>query len=358
VCNLLSICLPTFVNSSKHTFDFEKLHEISMIVAKNLNKVIDVNFYPVDKARVSNLRHRPIGIGVQGLADTFALLRYPFESNEAKQLNVQIFETIYHGALESSMSIAKKRHEVILLDDANYDLKLTDREDIHGRFPGAYSSFEGSPASQGILQFDMWNIKPSDRYDWDSLKSDIKKYGIRNSLLLAQMPTASTSQIMGFNEACEPFTSNIYKRKTMSGEFIMINRYLIADLIRLNLWSHEMKEKIIINDGSIQNIAEIPDDIKALYKIVFEIKMKNLIDMSADRGAYICQSQSLNLWMEDPNYQKLSTMHFYSWSKHLKTACYYLRTRTQAKSQKFTIDPEVEKKEKKCDEDVCLVCSA
>ena len=344
VCNLASICLPTFVKSEDGTpsYDFDKLHEISMIVTKNLNKVIDVNFYPVDKARVSNLKHRPIGIGVQGLADTFTLMRVAFDSPEARQLNRDIFETIYHGAVESSMTIARKRHEIILSKEKHddYDLHL-DYENIYDKFPGAYSSFDGSPASKGLLQFDLWNAESSRRYDWNMLKKDIMQWGLRNSLLLAQMPTATTSQIMGFNESTEPFTSNIYKRKTMSGEFILVNKYLIKDLIHLNLWNKNMKDQIVIAGGSIQNIADIPENIKVLYKTVWEIKQKMLIDQSADRGAFICQSQSLNLWMEDPNYQKLSSMHFYGWKTGIKTGIYYLRTRPKVKAQQVSIDPAI-----------------
>ena len=375
VCNLASICVPTFIEydteSQKPYFNFEKLHEISMIVTKNLNKVIDVNFYPVEKARRSNLRHRPIGIGIQGLADAFILMRYPFDSPEAKELNRLIFETIYHGSVEQSMLIAKKRSNIIESQTLNeeYMLNLNEFDPlVSSVYPGAYSSFNGSPAQQGKLQFDLWGVTTTPgRYDWDTLKYDIKLYGMRNSLLIAPMPTASTSQIMGFTECFEAITSNIYKRKTLAGEFILVNNYLVKDLIKLNMWNTDVKNKIIIDDGSIQDIPDIPEDIKALYKTVWELKQKNIIDMSADRGAFICQSQSLNVFMAEPDFQKLSSMHFYSWSIGLKTASYYLRTKPKAKQQKFTVDPNLlkltnlkespKKKNFVCTDDVCTSCS-
>jgi len=378
VCNLASICLPTYIEYDKEgnpVFNFEKLHEIVKIATKNLNKIIDVNFYPVEKARVSNLKHRPIGIGLQGLADAFILMKYPFESDEAKELNKLIAETMYHAAVEESMEISKKRHNFVM-----EKMGKTDNEDINtylnlnefdpeptSKYPGSYSSFEGSPTSQGKLQFDLWNVIPTPgRYDWDALKNDIIQYGMRNSLLIAPMPTASTSQICGFNEAFEPFTSNIYKRKTMAGEFILVNKYLINDLSKIGLWSKEMKNKIIINDGSIQSISEIPQNLRDLYKIVWEMKQKSLIDLAADRGAYVCQSQSMNLFMEDPDFKKLSSMHFYTWQKGLKTGIYYLRTKAKSKPQQFTMEPikptdNVVKNEKKknfiCTDDVCISCS-
>ena len=391
VCNLASICLPTYVTNGtsgtgegeKNTFDFDKLHEITKVITKNLNKVIDKNFYPVEKARVSNLKHRPIGIGVQGLADVFIQLRYPFESDEAKQLNKDIFETIYHAAVEASMELAKKRRGIIN-DIKNINNKILDvdigtyvnefEKDIKNpKYIGAYSSFEGSPISKGLFQFDLWDAQPTDRtdrtertertdrYDWDKLRTDIMEYGVRNSLLISPMPTASTSQIMGFNESFEPFTNNIFQRKTLSGEFIVINKYLINDLISRGLWNKEMKDTIILHEGSVQNIAEIGDDLKAIYKTVWEIKQRNIIDMSADRGRYICQTQSLNIFMEEPDFQKLSSMHFYGHSKGLKTGSYYLRTRPKAKTQQFTIDPEFAKKKRICVEengDTCVLCSA
>ena len=369
VCNLASICLPTYIEDG--VFNFEKLHEITKVITKNLNKVIDKNFYPIEKARVSNLKHRPIGIGVQGLADIFIKLRFPFESDNAKQLNKDIFETIYHAATEASMELSKKRHQIIN-DIKNINNKILDvnigtyvnefEKDIaNPKYIGAYSSFEGSPISQGLFQFDLWNAVPSTRYDWDKLRADIKEYGIRNSLLLSPMPTASTSQIMGFNESFEPFTNNIFQRKTLSGEFIIINKYLINDLISRGLWNKELKDTIILHEGSVQNIPEIDDELKAIYKTAWEIKQRNIIDMSADRGQYICQTQSLNIFMEEPDFQKLSSMHFYGHSKGLKTGSYYLRTRPKAKTQQFTIDPEFAKKKRRCVEengDTCVLCSA
>ena len=369
VCNLASICLPTYIEDG--SFNFEKLHEITKVITKNLNKVIDRNFYPVEKARISNLKHRPIGIGVQGLADVFIQLRFPFESDKAKQLNKDIFETIYHAATEASMELSKKRHQIIN-DIKNINSKILDEnissyvnefeKDIaNPKYIGAYSSFEGSPISQGLFQFDLWNAEPSARYDWEKLRADIKEYGIRNSLLLSPMPTASTSQIMGFNESFEPFTNNIFQRKTLSGEFIVINKYLINDLISRGLWNKDLKDTIILHEGSVQNIPEIDDELKAIYKTTWEIKQRNIIDMSADRGQYICQTQSLNIFMEEPDFQKLSSMHFYAHSKGLKTGSYYLRTRPKARTQQFTIDPEFAKKKRRCVEengDTCVLCSA
>jgi ribonucleotide reductase alpha subunit len=366
VCNLASICLPSYINNGE--FDFEKLHSVVKIIVKNLNKVIDINFYPVEKARISNLKHRPIGIGVQGLADTFMILEYPFESDEAVELNKKIFETIYHGAVESSMELSKKRKNIItqILDnksneDINKYVNEFENNIIKSKYVGAYSSFEGSPISEGLFQFDLWNENPSDRYDWDKLRKDIKEYGIRNSLLLSPMPTASTSQIMGFNESFEPITNNIFQRRTLSGEFIVINKYLIKKLIDMGLWNKEMKDTIILNEGSIQNINEIDKKLRDLYKTSWEIKQKKIIDMSADRGKYICQTQSLNIFMEDPDFQKLSSMHFYGHSKGLKTGSYYLRTKPRAKTQQFTIDPTFAKnktKELQNNNEECLLCSS
>ena len=383
VCNLASIALPTYIEydeNNKPFFNFQKLHEVSKVITKNLNKVIDVNFYPVETARRSNLKHRPIGIGVQGLADAYVLMKYPFDSPEAMQLNKSIFETIYHGSVESSMEISKKRAEYIIkynneeitYDELDEKIKMNEYEIINTKYPGAYSTFEGSPASQGILQFDLWGVTPdSGLYDWDKLKKDVMQHGIRNSLLLAPMPTASTSQILGFNECFEPFTSNLYKRRTLAGEFIIVNKYLIADLVKLGLWDKDMKNKLMITDGSVQSIPEIPEDLKALYKTSWELRQKVLIDQSADRGAFVCQSQSLNLFVEDPDFKKLSSMHFYSWQKGLKTGIYYLRTRAKAQAQKFTVDPsmvrltnlkvQVEDTPKAktvvCDGDTCEYCS-
>jgi ribonucleoside-diphosphate reductase alpha chain len=314
VCNLASIALPRFVNNG--SFDHQRLFEITYVVTKNLNRIIDVNYYPIEEARNSNMRHRPIGIGVQGLADTFIAMRFPFESEEAKQLNKEIHETIYYAALTASKDLAIKE--------------------------GPYSTFAGSPVSQGILQFDMWNVKPTDRWEWDVLRDEVKKHGVRNSLLLAPMPTASTSQILGNNECFEPYTSNIYSRRVLSGEFIVVNKHLLMDLVRLGLWNNDMKNRIIAANGSVQNIPEIPQEIKDLYKTVWEIKQRTLIDMAADRGAYICQSQSLNLFIAEPNFAKLTSMHFYAWEKGLKTGMYYLRTKPAANAIKFTVDKQYE----------------
>jgi len=283
------------------------------VVTRNLNKVIDVNYYPVAEARYSNMRHRPIGIGVQGLADAFIMLRMPFDSEEARGLNTDIHETIYFAAMETSMELAKVN--------------------------GAYETFKGSPVSKGIFQFDMWGVTPeSGRWDWDNLKKDVKQHGVRNSLLLAPMPTASTSQILGNNECFEPYTSNIYTRRTLSGEFIIANKHLMRDLIGLGLWNETMRQKLIATNGSVQPIAEIPQNIKDIYKTVWEISQKTIIDMSADRGAYICQSQSLNIHLTDPNFGKLTSMHFYAWKKGLKTGMYYLRSKSAADAIKFTVD--------------------
>ena len=312
VCNLASLALPRFVSNG--VFDHQKLYEVTYEVTKNLNKIIDSNFYPVEEARNSNLRHRPIGLGVQGLADAFILLRLPFESDKAKQLNKEIFETIYFAAMTASKDLAK-----------------TD---------GPYSTFAGSPASKGIFQFDMWNVEPSLRWDWYRLKDEVIKFGVRNSLLVAPMPTASTSQILGNNECFEPYTSNIYVRRVLSGEFVVVNKHLLKDLVELNLWNDEMKNKIIFHNGSIQNIDEIPASIKEIYKTVWEIKQRNIIDMAADRGAYICQSQSLNLFVETPSASKLTSMHFYAWKSGLKTGMYYLRTQAASQAVQFTVEKQ------------------
>ncbi|PWJ43285.1 ribonucleoside-diphosphate reductase subunit alpha [Sediminitomix flava] len=319
VCNLASVSLPKYINNGQ--FDHQRLFDVVKVMTRNLNKIIDGNYYPVPEARNSNLRHRPIGLGVQGLADTFQLLRMPFDSEEAKGLNEAIFETIYFASLTASMELAKK--------------------------DGAYKSFEGSPASKGILQFDMWNVVPkSERWDWISLKRAIKQHGLRNSLLLAPMPTASTSQILGNNECFEPYTSNIYNRRVLSGEFAIVNKHLLRDLIELGLWNDEMKNELIAENGSIQNISRIPQNLKDLYKTSWELSQKSIIDMAADRGAYICQSQSLNLFVSDPNFGKLTSMHFYAWKKGLKTGMYYLRTKAATDAIKFTVDKEQLKKAK------------
>ena len=347
VCNLASIALPSFVDKDTRTFDYEQLHKVTKIVTNNLNKVIDINYYPTEKTKRSNKRHRPIGIGVQGLADTFVLMDLAFHSEEAKVVNKLIFETIYHAALEKSNEISIAR-----LNCRNSDFILEELE-LKDNLAGAYSSFVGSPASKGILQFDMWNITPSSgRYDWDSLKESIIQFGLRNSLLVAPMPTASTSQILGFNECFEPFTSNLYTRRTLAGEFVVVNKYLMGELIKLGLWNEQIKNNIIANKGSIQHLDMLPQELRDKYKIVWEIPMKHVIDMSAERGAYICQSQSLNLWMEDPTYNALTSMHFYSWKAGLKTGIYYLRRKAKHQAQQFTIEPEQRK------EEACELCSA
>ena len=366
VCNLASICLPTYIENG--IFNYEKLHEVVKVITKNLNKVIDKNFYPIEKGRVSNLKNRPIGIGVQGLADVFMILKKPFESKEASDINKEIFETIYHAAVESSMELSRKRFNIInkILakesdEDINNYVNEFEIKNMTSKYCGAYSTFEGSPISEGLFQFDLWDEKPSDRYDCDKLRNDIKEFGIRNSLLLSPMPTASTSQIMGFNESFEPITNNIFQRKTLSGEFIVINKYLIKDLIDMGLWNKEMRDTIILHEGSIQNIPNIDANMKELYKTSWEIKQRVIIDMSADRGRYICQTQSLNIFIEEPDFQKLSSMHFYGHSKGLKTGSYYLRTKPKAKTQQFTIDPEFAKKKLRCMEnngDSCILCSS
>ena len=310
VCNLASLALPRFVINGQ--FDHQKLYEITYEVTKNLNKIIDFNYYPVEEARNSNLRHRPIGLGVQGLADAFILLRLPFESDAAKQLNKEIFETIYFAAMTASKDLAK--------------------------VDGAYATFQGSPASKGQFQFDLWGVEPTLRWDWYRLKDEVVKYGVRNSLLVAPMPTASTSQILGNNECFEPYTSNIYVRRVLSGEFVVVNKHLLKDLVDLNLWNDDMKNKIIFHNGSIQAIDEIPANIKDIYKTVWEIKQRNIIDMAADRGAYICQSQSLNLFVDTPSAGKLTSMHFHAWKKGLKTGMYYLRTQAASQAVQFTVE--------------------
>ncbi len=315
VCNLASIALPRFVIDG--AFDHQRLYEVTKTVAKNLNRLIDGNAYPVEEAYVSNMRHRPIGIGVQGLADTFIMLRHPFDSEEAQQLNKEIFETIYFAAMTASMELAKEE--------------------------GTYDTYAGSPVSRGIFQYDMWKVIPSPRWDWAGLKTEVARYGIRNSLLVAPMPTASTSQILGNNECFEPYTTNLYTRRVLSGEFIVVNKHLMKDLAKLGLWNDRMKNKIIAANGSIQGIEEIPEDIRMLYKTVWEIKQKVLIDMARDRGAFICQSQSLNLFMENPNFAKLTSMHFYGWKQGLKTGMYYLRTKAAAEAIKFTVDQSYQK---------------
>ena len=400
VCNLASIALPVFVDEKTKQFNYEKLHEVTKVVTNNLNKVIDVNFYPTEKTKRSNLRHRPIGIGIQGLADTFVLMDIAFHSEEAKEVNKLIFETIYHASLERSNEIVIERYNSLSNSLSNkYDMcnkykllfdtirddylkknnepviernnSLSDDTSVYDMFNEyeinlyrkseqyccAYSSFNGSPASKGILQFDMWGVTPSDRYDWTSLKDSIVKYGLRNSLLVAPMPTASTSQILGFNECFEPFTSNLYSRRTLAGEFVVVNKYLMKELIGLGLWNEQIKNNIIANKGSVQQLTVLSEHIRNKYKIVWEMPMKHLIDMAADRGAFICQSQSLNLWMEDPTYNSLTSMHFYSWKKGLKTGIYYLRRKAKHQAQQFTIEPDAKDVDDEKDE-ICEMCSA
>lgn len=416
VCNLASIALSKFVDDNGE-FDYVDLHRVTRLVTYNLNKIIDINYYPIDKTRRSNLNHRPIGIGVQGLADVFYKMRVPFDSDQAQEINKAIFETIYHAALEESIELAKSRrdamefvmnaidNDVIYLKgdrdfetakntphsrewvvneamgmDDDYITQLhaclekanptyAELTQLNRHCCGAYSSFLGSPFSKGILQFDMWGVEPSPRYDWEALKQDLKEYGARNSLLLAPMPTATTSQILGNVEAFEPMTNNIYSRRTKAGEFVLVNKYLMKDLIDRSMWSIELKDNIIKNNGSIQQIEDMPDDLKQLYKTAWEIPMKRVIDMAADRGVFIDQSQSLNLWMEDPNYKNLTSMHFYAWKKGLKTGIYYLRRKPRHQAQKFTITPEERKEEVderkniqkyvcNSEDGVCLMCSS
>ncbi|MBD78968.1 MAG: ribonucleoside-diphosphate reductase subunit alpha [Crocinitomicaceae bacterium] len=310
VCNLASLALPKYVVDGK--FDHDKLFEVTYQATINLNRIIDNNFYPVEEARNSNMRHRPIGLGVQGLADALILMRHPFDSAEARELNRDIFETIYYASMTASKDLAVK--------------------------DGAYETFKGSPTSKGEFQFDLWGVKPTDRWEWDVLKEEVKKHGVRNSLLLAPMPTASTAQILGNNEAFEPYTSNIYTRRTLSGEFVVVNKHLLRDLVNLGIWNDSLKNKLIAGNGSVQDIQEIPDNLKELYKTSWEISQKVIIDMAADRGAYIDQSQSLNIFMENANFAKLTSMHFYGWEKGLKTGMYYLRTKAARDAIKFTVD--------------------
>ena len=392
VCNLASIAVNMCVDIENMTYDHEKLHKISKIVTVNLNNIIDRNVYPIHKCKVSNLLHRPIGIGIQGLADTFAMLRMNFDSQEAKKLNEEIFATIYHGAMESSYELAKERydnlHDIIklrntgiwkfkdcnklsseytILDNSiphmeslsiistmkKYNVLYEEVENLSLEHCGAYSSFQGSPLSSGLFQFDLWGEEPSDRYNWDDLREKVVKYGVRNSLLMAPMPTAGTSQILGNNECIEPFTSNIYVRRVKGGDFIKMNKYLINDLINEGIWNTDTKNSIIKNNGSVQHL-NISDKLKQLYRTVWELKMKDIIEMSRDRGKYICQSQSLNLWLENPTAPKLTSMLFYGWKCGLKTGMYYLRTKAKAKAQQFTIEPDSKPQE---NEELSYVCS-
>ena len=398
VCNLASIALPAFVNQETKEFNYEELHRVTKVVTGNLNRIIDINFYPTEKTKRSNMLHRPIGIGVQGLADVFILMDIPFHSEAAKEVNKMIFETIYHAALEKSNEVAISRKELVkhirsklsaediekIKETLKLEQTITDYPPLlsilgqlsynntvnqnvvvaeilnikNDELSGSYSSFEGSPASKGQLQFDLWGVDPATtRYNWSELRECIQKHGLRNSLLVAPMPTASTSQILGYNECFEPLTSNLYTRRTLAGEFVVANKYLMKDLISLGLWNEKIKNNIIANKGSIQQLTVLPEHIREKYKIVWEMPMKHLIDMAADRGAFICQSQSLNLWLEDPNYNTLTSMHFYSWKKGLKTGIYYLRRKAKHQAQQFTLEPD--KKEHGTENDeICEMCSA
>jgi ribonucleotide reductase alpha subunit len=373
VCNLASISLASFVNTNTKTYDYEKLVEVAGIVTENLNKVIDINYYPTPNTKRSNLRHRPIGIGVQGLADVFAMMDLAFDSPEAREINRLIFESIYYGAIKASNKIAIERMEKLrgLKNEYNHlwefdgeNIKLINNSDTNGSFSsrlvaifnelkpikeemdnltttriGAYSSFTGSPLSNGQFQFDLWNVSPTPgRYDWDSLRKSIIDYGVRNSLLVAPMPTASTAQILGNNECFEPFTSNLYVRRTNAGDHIIVNKYLLSELMTLGLWNNALKNQLIADGGSVQRL-DIPKTIKDKYKTAWEISMQKVIDMAKDRGAFICQSQSMNLWMAEPTFKNLTAMHMYSWKSGLKTGMYYLRTKPKAKAQQFTVEP-------------------
>ena len=317
VCNLASMALPSFVKDG--SFDFVDFEDTVKLAIRNLNNVIDRNYYPVPQAKKSNMTTRPIALGVQGLADVFAVLKYPFESHEAKDLNKKIFERMYFAAVSESCTLAEKY--------------------------GPYDKFESSPASQGLLQFDLWGV-PHDTDEWNALKERVKTHGLRNSLLIGLMPTASTSQILGYNECFEPFTTNIYVRRTLAGEFIVLNKYLVRDLIQAGLWDKKLKNEILRQNGSIQNIPEIPDDLKKLYKTVWEMSQRSIIDMARDRGIYVCQSQSMNLFVDDPTNARMSSIHMYAWKQGLKTGMYYLRTRPKIKAQQVTLEP------------VCTMCSA
>jgi len=404
VCNLASLGLSMFVKEDK-TYDYDKLYEVTQVVTNNLNNVIDINYYPTPKTRRSNFKHRPIGIGVQGLADVFFKMDLPFISDEAKEINIKIFETIYYASLEKSMLLAKERFKAMKFLKEQYELnnwtfisdedecreyniynvtdasimaaisndkviaetlKITNPikaeiENLDSKYLGAYSSFKGSPTSFGQLQFDLWNVTPTPgRYDWTSLKENIMTYGIRNSLLVAPMPTASTSQILGNNECFEPITSNIYSRKTLAGDFVLVNKYLVEELLKLGLWNEELKNSIIANKGSVSHIQNLSPHLKEKYKIVWEMPMKEIINMSRDRGAFICQSQSLNLWIEDPDSKILTNMHFYSWKAGLKTGIYYLRRKARHQAQQFTIEPKKKSETNETEEEEqkdCLMCS-
>ena len=369
VCNLASIALPKYVDNKDcvMTFNYEKLREMTKQVIKNLNKIIDYNFYPVKEAETSNRRHRPVGLGIQGESDVFAMMKIPFDSEEARAINRKIFENMYFASMEASMEIARKRKKYVQeykrlvklgsgptagelteedhkrIDELKKTYFIIDEElKLPNQYAGAYSSFVGSPLSEGKFQFDMWGVEPSEemRQEWEGLRADILKHGARNSLLIALMPTASTSQILGWNECMEPFTNNIYTRKTLAGTFVVVNKYLVNDLLELGLWNQNMKDKIVLADGSVQDIAEIPQPIKDRYKTVWELKQKSLIDLAADRAPFICQTQSMNLFIKNPTIKTLTAMHFYTWNKGLKTGIYYLRSQAKTSAQKFSVDLE------------------
>ena len=417
VCNLASVSLPRFVkenntnidDDTRHVFDFEELHRVVKVIVQNLNNIIDINYYPNEKTRRSNLLHRPIGIGVQGLADAFILMGFAFTSPEAKRLNVEIFETIYHSAVEKSCEMAEEREESMkylyeefrngnwcFKDDdpdcrdydvynitgaSSFNVAETDNKiqtclnilrPIRAEFDnistdtslcGSYSTFQGSPMSRGEFQFDLWNREPiGNRYDWVSLKTRVLRYGIRNSLLCAPMPTASTSQILGNNECFEPLTSNLYTRRTLAGEFVVVNKHLVKELGEMGMWNEGVKNNIVANRGSVQHIDGLPDHIKEKYRVVWEMSMRDIIDMSRDRGAYICQSQSLNLWVEEPTPKILTNIHFYGWEQGLKTGMYYLRRKARHQAQQFTVEPSntttsSNSKTNENEGEGCLMCS-
>ena len=357
VCNLASIGLPMYVNTEEKTFDYDKLHEVTKVITRNLNRVIDINFYPTDKTKLSNMRHRPIGIGVQGLADVFIMMGLSFNSETSKEINRNIFETIYHASMETSYELALERYNKYGKNKKSIVLSDDEKSKLNKEHIGAYSSFTNSPLFYGKFQFDLWEVEPSDRYDWDDLRQKVMMRGVRNALLVAPMPTASTSQILGNNECFEPITSNIYSRNTLAGEFMVANKHLIKELSDMGMWNEEIKNNIIANKGSVKYIDALSDEVKERYRTVWEIPMKDIILMAKERGAFICQSQSLNLWQEEPTYGSLTSMHFYAWKQGLKTGVYYLRRKAKHQAQQFTIDPTKSKK-KASDDEPCEMCSA
>ena len=357
VCNLASIGLPMFVNTEEKTFNYDKLHEVTKVITRNLDRVIDINFYPTDKTKLSNMRHRPIGIGVQGLADVFIMMGLSFNSETSKEINRNIFETIYHASMETSYELALERYNKYGKNKKSIVLRDDEKSKLNKEHIGAYSSFTNSPLFYGKFQFDLWEVEPSDRYDWDDLRQKVMMRGVRNALLVAPMPTASTSQILGNNECFEPITSNIYSRNTLAGEFMVANKHLMKELSDMGMWNEEIKNNIIANKGSVKYIDALSDEVKERYRTVWEIPMKDIILMAKERGAFICQSQSLNLWQEEPTYGSLTSMHFYAWKQGLKTGVYYLRRKAKHQAQQFTIDPTKSKK-KASDDEPCEMCSA